>query len=250
MTGGVRANVIPKTGGNRFTTFGLASYTSGDLQSDNLTDELRARGLQAANPIKRVYDYNGAVGGPLKRDRVWFFASFRQWDQKEQVTGMFRAIDPFSFTFNPALGAAGNADLSRPAIYDSFVRSYSARLTWQIDGKNKVSLYGAHQPRRQFPQFLSATRSFEASNDSNSKFGRMIQASWKSTLSSRFLLEAAFASPYNSTPEAESVPTITPDTISVTDPRRSCGAAWQRARSLRALSPCRAACGRRGNCRR
>ena len=29
----------------------------------------------------------------------------------------------------------------------------------------------------------------------------MIQASWKSTLTSRFLLDAAFASPYNSTPE-------------------------------------------------
>jgi hypothetical protein len=205
MTGGVRANVIPKTGGNRFTVFGLASYTSGDLQSNNLSDELRARGLQAANPIQRVYDYNGAVGGPLKRDRVWFFGSFRQWDQQEQVTGMFRPIDPFSFTFNPALGAAGNVDVNRPAIYDSVVRSYSARLTWQIDSKNKVSLYGAHQPRRQFPQFISATRSFEASNDSNSK------------LSSRLLLEAAFASPYNSTPEAESVSTITPDTISVTD---------------------------------
>ena len=87
MTGGVRANVIPKEGGNRFTGFALASHTSGDLQSDNLTDELQAAGLQAANPIKRLYDYNAAVGGPLKRDKVWFFASFRQWDQKEQVTG-------------------------------------------------------------------------------------------------------------------------------------------------------------------
>ena len=116
-----------------------------------------------------------------------------------------------------ALGAAGNVDLNQPAIYDSWVRSYSARATWQINSKNKVSLYGAYQPREQFPQFLSATRSFEASNDSHSTLGQMIQASWKSPLTSRLLLEAAFAGPYNSTPESVSVPSITPDTISVTD---------------------------------
>jgi hypothetical protein len=217
MTGGPRANVVPKEGGNRFTGYFLVSHTTGSLQSNNLTDELKNKGLQSANPLKRLYDYNAALGGPLKQDKLWFFTSIRQWDQQEQVTGMFHPIDPLSFVFNPALGAAGNVDLSQPAIYDSWVRSYSARVTWQINAKNKVSLYGAHQPRRQFPQFVSATRSFEASNDSQSKLGRMIQASWKSPLTSRLLLEAAFASPYNSTPESLSVPSITPDTVSVTD---------------------------------
>lgn len=217
MTGGVRANVVPKEGGNRFTVFGLASYTNGDLQNDNLTDALQARGLQAANPIKRIYDYNVAVGGPVKRDKVWFFASIRQWDAKEQVTGMFRPIDPLSFTFNPARGVLGNADVNQPAIYDSWVRSYGARVTWQINSKNKVSGYAAHQPRRQFPQFLSATRSFEASNDSHSHLGHLYQASWKSPLTTRFLVEAAIADPYNSTPEEVSVPWITDDVISVTD---------------------------------
>ncbi len=217
MTGGVRANVIPKEGGNRFSGFVLASHATGAMQWDNVTDELRAKNLQAANAIQRIYDYNVALGGPLKTDRVWFFGSIRQWDAKEQVTGMFRPIDPFSFTFNPALGAAGNVDLNQPAIYDSWVRSFSGRVTWQVNQKNKVSLYGAHQPREQNPQMISATRSFEASNLSHSTLGHMIQASWKSALTSKFLLEAAFQRPYNSTPELESVSWITADTVSVTD---------------------------------
>src|SRR5262249_17934612 len=141
----------------------------------------------------------------------------RQWDAKEQITGMFRPIDPLSFRFNPAQGAAGNADVNQPAIYDSWVRSYGARLTWQINAKNKISGYASHQPRRQFPQMISATRSFEASNDSHSRLGHMYQASWKSPLTSHILLEAAFADPYNSTPEEASVPWITPDLVSVTD---------------------------------
>jgi hypothetical protein len=217
MTGGVRANVIPKEGGNRFNGSFFGSYTSGDLQSNNLTDALRAQGLQSANPIEALYDWNLSAGGPVRQDKLWFFASFRYWGQREQVTGMFRPIDPLSFTFNPRLGAAGNVDLSRPAIYDSWVRSYSLRLTWQATEKHKFSVYGAHQPRTQNPQAVSGTRSFEAAMLSPSKLGRMIQASWKAPLTSRLLAEAAFASPYNSTPEHATAPWITPDTISVTD---------------------------------
>jgi hypothetical protein len=217
MAGGVRANIIPKEGGNRFSGSFFGSSTSGDLQSDNITPELQARGLRAANPIEALYDWNLSVGGPVVEDRLWFFTSFRSWGQREQVTGMYRPIDPLSFVFNPRLGAAGNADLTRPAVYDSWVRSYGLRLTWQATQKHKFSFYGAHQPREQFPQFLSGTRSYEASNRSNSKFGRMIQASWKAPLTSRLLTEAAFASPYNSTPEDPSVPWITDETISVMD---------------------------------
>ena len=217
MTGGVRANIIPKEGGNKYSASLFGSYTNGDLQSNNLTDELRARGLQGANPIEALYDWNLSGGGPVSRDKLWFYISFRYWGQREQVTGMFRPIDPFSFTFNPTLGAAGNVDLSRPAIYDSWVRSYGLRLTWQATQKHKFSVYGAHQPRTQNPQFVSGTRSYEASNLSPSKLGRMLQASWKAPFTSRFLAEAAIASPYNSTPENISVPWITPDTISVMD---------------------------------
>lgn len=217
MTGGVRANVIPKDGGNRFGGSFFGAYAGGGLQSDNLTEELRGQGLQSGNPIEALYDWNASTGGPVKKDRLWFYGSFRQWGQREQVTGMFRPIDPRSFVFNPRLGAAGNVDLSRPAVYDSWVRSYGLRLTWQATSKHKFSAYGAHQPREQFPQFLSATRSYEASNRSNSKLGRMIQTSWKAPFTSRILAEASFASPYNSTPEDASDPGVTPDLISVTD---------------------------------
>ncbi len=216
-TGGPRANVVPKDGGNRFSAYGLASQTGGALQSNNLTAQLQAQGLQAANPLKRLYDYNGALGGPLLKNRLWFFGSVRQWDQQEGVTGMFRPIDPLSWVFNPALGAAGNVDLSQPAIYDSWARSYGLRLTWQADAKNKFSVYVAHQPRQQNPQSISSTRSFEAAMLQNVTLNRMIQATWQSPLTSKLMIEAAFASPYTSTPEDPSVSTITPSTIAVTD---------------------------------
>ena len=138
MTGGVSANAIPKEGGNRYSGFLFGAHTTGALQSDNLTDELKASGLQSANPIQRIYDYNGSFGGPLKRDRIWFFGSFRYMDQNEQVTGMFRPIDPLSYVFNPSLGAAGNVDLNQPAIFDSWLHSYGLRTDLAGDSETQV----------------------------------------------------------------------------------------------------------------
>ena len=65
-TGGIVINVIPKEGGNIFRGSFLANGANGDLQSNNLSDELRARGLQTVTTLKGVWDLNGAVGGPIK----------------------------------------------------------------------------------------------------------------------------------------------------------------------------------------
>lgn len=45
--GGVHINIVPKDGGNRFSTYLFANYTNNSLQGNNLSDELKARGLRA-----------------------------------------------------------------------------------------------------------------------------------------------------------------------------------------------------------
>jgi hypothetical protein len=217
MTGGVRANAIPKEGGNRFSGTFFAAHTSGDLQSDNLSQALIDRGLQAANPIEQIYDYNASLGGPILRDKIWFYGSFRAMDQREQVAGMFRPIDPLSYTFNPALGEAGNVDLSQPAIFDSWLKSYGLRVTWQINPKNRVSMYAAHQPNGQTPQFMSGTRSYEAASLRRSPLSRMFQTSWRSTISTRLLLEASFMAWDNRFTQTPTASWITPDLVGVRD---------------------------------
>lgn len=55
-----------------------------------MTTELQDRGLTAANPLDYVYDVNPSFGGPIRQDKLWFFSSFRQWGNREQVTGLYR----------------------------------------------------------------------------------------------------------------------------------------------------------------
>src|SRR4029453_10942381 len=69
-------NMVPRSGGNIFSG-NLSGYYSGEgLQSDNPDDDLRARGLTTVNKVLSVYDMTLAVGGPFKKDKVWFFGSF------------------------------------------------------------------------------------------------------------------------------------------------------------------------------
>ena len=75
--GGIRINMIPKEGSN---DFGGDLYFSGmvaDWQADNITDALRARGAATPTSTERMSDFNPAFGGPIVRDRFWFYTSGR-----------------------------------------------------------------------------------------------------------------------------------------------------------------------------
>src|SRR6185503_15449229 len=78
-TGGVRINFIPRDGGNRFSGTIPFSYANEDFAADNLT----GTDVQQRNPnfvagrIKANGDFNPGVGGPISRDKLWFFLSGR-----------------------------------------------------------------------------------------------------------------------------------------------------------------------------
>src|SRR4029078_9691156 len=65
-TAGLVMNVVPKTGGN--CSHGSMFYSgSGEkLQSDNTA----GTAVAAPTPLSKIYDVNGAIGGPIKRDRL------------------------------------------------------------------------------------------------------------------------------------------------------------------------------------
>src|SRR5215207_7911388 len=76
-TAGLVMNVVPKTGGNALHGSAFFSGTGTSLLADNYTQALKDAGLAAATPLSKVYDLNGAVGGPIKKDRVWYFVNAR-----------------------------------------------------------------------------------------------------------------------------------------------------------------------------
>ena len=47
------------------------------MQGSNFTPALQAAGLRAPDPLIKVWDINGAFGGPIRKDRLWFFGNVR-----------------------------------------------------------------------------------------------------------------------------------------------------------------------------
>jgi carboxypeptidase family protein/TonB-dependent receptor-like protein len=69
-TGGI-VNIITYSGGNQFGGNAFGFYTN-----DGLTAEPRFANPTALEPSFSVYDVGGSLGGPILRDRLWFFAAY------------------------------------------------------------------------------------------------------------------------------------------------------------------------------
>ena len=114
-TGGVRINTIPRDGGNMLkgTIFGTGANSS--FQADNFTTDLLDRGLRTPNSVKMNYDVNPGIGGPLRKDALWFYGSGRWTKTQNFVGGMFynkNAGLENVWTYDP--------DLNRPAYVNAF----------------------------------------------------------------------------------------------------------------------------------
>lgn len=185
-TAGIQVNIVPREGGNRFNGSTFATFTNGSLQGSNYTDELRARGLRAPNDLDKLWDVNPSFGGPLSRDKLWFFAQARHTGADNWVAGMFHnknANDPTKWTYEP--------DLSRQALQDNVWWQTALRLTWQATARNKFSFFWDEQYRcTSCDEGARPTSSPEASTKGLSYPNAISQVTWTSPVSNRLLAEA------------------------------------------------------------
>ena len=86
---GVTSNAVPRSGGNTFAGTFLANGSNSNLQSDNLTDRLKATGLTATSSLKNMFDINAAIGGPIAKDRLWFFSTGRYQTNTSYIAGLY-----------------------------------------------------------------------------------------------------------------------------------------------------------------
>jgi hypothetical protein len=197
-TAGLVMNIVPKTGGNSYEGSLFFSGTGENLQSNNFTDELQRQGLTAATPISKVYDLNGAFGGPIKRDRIWFFVNARTQGSTRVTANQFynlNAGDATKWLYAP--------DYSRPGFSDRTWENISGRVTWQVTPRNKVGGFWDEQSvcrkcEGTTTGLASAAQivSPEADGVGATKPLRVPQATWSSPVTNKLLLDAGFGGSY------------------------------------------------------
>jgi hypothetical protein len=131
-SGGLNLNMVSKNGGNTFRGFFDGDYSGKSLQGDNLSDELRARGLRNSNSNKKLYDAGFGLGGPIKKDKLWFFTAHRWWGSQLEYAGLYFNKTQDTLFYTP--------DLSRQSYQDYHQRDNGLRVTWQVSPKHKIAV--------------------------------------------------------------------------------------------------------------
>lgn len=89
-TGGVYMNIVTRAGGNELSGGASVYWEDDSFQSNNVSDALRRVGVTNGQPINFIYDVNLNAGGPIRKNRAWFFSSYRRFDINTQVLGILR----------------------------------------------------------------------------------------------------------------------------------------------------------------
>ena len=183
QTGGVQVNLIPKEGGNTLSGSGVAVYGNHSMQSGNASTEQLAAGLGVDPGIDTLFDYNVSLGGPMIRDRLWFFTSHRWWAANNRLAKVHDGLE----------GPVGEQ-----VVDNNLDTSYLLRLTAQVTSTNKFSIYYEDSRRREYFNNIGRGRRTrpEATGIAVPNLSYMAQVKWTSTPTNRLLLSAGWGSNY------------------------------------------------------
>jgi hypothetical protein len=182
--GGAQVNSIPKDGGNRFSGSFFVGATGDSLQSNNLDDDLRNAGLTSVNSVKKVYDFNAAVGGPILADRLWFFAAGRRWGTTTGVANLFADTNVTDFVYT--------ADQSRPIEPEESNKGVGGRLTFQATKKDKFTFSWDKQRNFQ-DQLTGQLETGTIKNEANAGYCQrheVLQGTWSRPHSNSLLFDS------------------------------------------------------------
>lgn len=158
QTPGVILNMVPRSGTNLFRGSGSLYYGNDSIDSDNVDDDLRARGVDRASNLRSYFDGGFDLGGPIVGDRIWFWGAYRYQEIERFVTG------------------TRNADGTFP-IDRTFLWYPTAKVNWQVNADHNAWVFFNMQQKKRFNSGLSALRPLETTVDQqNDPISRLISA--------------------------------------------------------------------------
>ena len=116
-TGGLGMNFVVKRGTNLFHGNFRGYFDNDGMQASNVPSELAAAGITPAlaDHINQVGDYGFELGGPIVKDRAWFYGSYSYQDIQE----IYRTIPG--------------------AVYETKLKNPNVKVNWQATKKDLVN---------------------------------------------------------------------------------------------------------------
>jgi hypothetical protein len=174
MNPGLTMNLVVKSGSNTFRGTASANYQSGDFQSKNISADLLAKGYApGVNKFTSYKDYYAELGGPILRDRIWFYGSHRDASSGNFIPGFIRLSDRKQVEFYTKL------------------QDPTGKITYQLSRNNKVE--GMFQFGRKWQPYRTASRFVPLEATQNQDSWSLVGPSfkWLSILSARSTFDAS-----------------------------------------------------------
>jgi hypothetical protein len=171
---GVQSQFIAKSGGNMFAGEAYVDWYNNSLQGSNIPADVIARGIrEGSNEIDTYYDMALNTGGPLVRDKVWWFGTYRT--QKN-------AVAQPNFNFDKT--------------FDTTLWNPVGKLTYQVNQANKLIGYYQWGQKVQPNRLPFAAYTYDSpeqtfTQDSGSWVWK---TEWNGTLSDKLYAEARIGS--------------------------------------------------------
>src|SRR5713101_1379477 len=185
--GGVYTNMVPKDGGNQFHADSFLGWVNSGFVGSNIDQTLITRGVTGQSAVNKINDFNGSLGGPIKKDKLWFLVTGRKQLTNLQSAGSFFAD-------------------GRPGIERDSLDTLTGRLTWQMSPKNKFSAMYSRIWKSISADIVSSLfglgqgqSPYNATDPNISSLHRdpvlyyVAQSKWTGTLTPRLLLQAGFS---------------------------------------------------------
>lgn len=175
---GVQSQFIAKSGGNQFSGEYYLDWYNNSIQGSNLPDNytapLASGGFAfrpGSNEIDHYYDTAINMGGPIKKDKIWWFGTYRT--QKNAVA---QPLFQFDKTFDTKLW--------NPVV----------KATYQVNQNNKIIGYYQWGQKLQPNRLTNAgyTYATEGSTNKQDSGSWVYKAEWNGTISDKLYLEARF----------------------------------------------------------
>jgi len=150
QSSGLSINLVTKSGSNVFKGTALMTFENDKTQSNNVTRELfesSDEGLLSGNPIQRIGNYSAEYGGPIKRNRLWFWGA---GDWQDINSGVVNFFDATKGPFCQQLIEAQQLGQPSPAGYEDLeavqgclqndkttIKNLSWKFNYQLNAANK-----------------------------------------------------------------------------------------------------------------
>ncbi|HKS91297.1 MAG TPA: hypothetical protein VJQ83_05160, partial [Tepidiformaceae bacterium] len=191
QSSGLSINIVTKSGSNVFKGTAHGTFENQSMETNNVSkDQFSAAGgansFLSGNPIKKIDVLDADYGGPIKRNKVWFWGSLDRQDINDGIANFF---DPSQGSFcgqldqavrSKALAASGLITYDKLSQIQkclgndrTLIKDIDWKINYQINASNKIQWLFESDNKYRNHRGSSATTAIESTTQQTS------DAPWK-----------------------------------------------------------------------